>query len=345
VQKVKDMEKIVRKWGFGGSEEIPGHIENDCSDGIDNDTDGSVDCADSDCDDDDACLPVQNVANFTATGFAWGMKLTWENPSDPRYTGLVIRRKVDDSTPFSGPTDGQAVADLDVNNEAYDDGNASDPSRTYYYAAYAHDNSDPRRYASGAFASGSLENSNEELVLCQEDFEGNFPTSVPACNWDLQYSGTGDTWDEDACRPSAGQGSAWAGNWHFNRDGFNPCTTSYPHGMTAFMVAGPYDLSDAADASVKFDWWLRSQGNNNDFFHVGYSLNGINFNSENSFEKSGDFGDTWHRDELFSLEPVLGQAQVWIGFGFITDMSTSFNSIPNGAFVDNVRITKVTGSP
>ncbi len=183
-----------------------------------------------------------------------------------------------------------------------------------------------------------------EEIVCTEDFEGNFPTSTPACAWDIRYNYTGYTWDDDMCRPSSGQGSGWVAGARFNRDGYSACTDSYPNNLVAWMVAGPFDFSDASSAEVVFDWWLRSEARQYDYLYVGYSLTGHGFSSVDSFKQSGDFGDTWHRDEVLEIPSAAGKPQVWVGFEFLTDGTNSPNVRPNGAFIDNIRIKKTVGS-
>jgi subtilase family serine protease len=181
-----------------------------------------------------------------------------------------------------------------------------------------------------------------DVTLCSETFEGQFPGNS-SCNWVVRYCGQGYTWDEDLCRASTGAYAAWCANGRYtNQAGFNPCTTSYPNDLCSFMIAGPYNLSDASAATVQYDFWLRAQGGYQDFLYVGYSTDGTSFTNGDQF--TGDYGDTWNRDRTLSLQSVVGRPQVWIGFAFFTDSWGQFNSLPNGAFLDNIRITKSTGS-
>jgi hypothetical protein len=181
-----------------------------------------------------------------------------------------------------------------------------------------------------------------DVVLCSETFEASFPGNA-SCNWALRYCGQGYTWDDDACRASSGSYSAWCANGRYaNQSGLNPCTTSYPNDLCAFMIAGPYDLGDATAASVQYDFWLRAQGAYYDFLYVGYSTDGTSFTNGDQF--TGDYGDIWNRNRTLSLQPVVGRSQVWIGFAFFTDQWGNFNSQPNGAFIDNIRIAKTSSS-
>ena len=181
-----------------------------------------------------------------------------------------------------------------------------------------------------------------DVTLCSEAFEGTFPGST-SCNWELRYCGLGYTWDEDDCRASTGTKSAWCANGKFtNQEGLDPCVASYPNGLCSWIVAGPFDLSDATSASVTYDLWLRAESRYYDYFYVGSSTTGTSFSGGTKL--TGDYGDVWQVNRTLSLSNRIGQSQVWIGFGFVTDGSNAPDVLPNGCFVDNIRIVKTAGS-
>ncbi|MFH1171822.1 MAG: fibronectin type III domain-containing protein, partial [bacterium] len=93
-----------------------------------------------------------NITGFTAAfSLTGGADLQWTNPpAATGYTGVLIRRKVNDPTPFSGPNDGQLAADVSQPSTTWHDSTATNTSATYSYAGYAHDVIP--NYASGAFA-------------------------------------------------------------------------------------------------------------------------------------------------------------------------------------------------
>ncbi len=103
------------------------------------------------------------------------------------------------------------------------------------------------------------------ITIKYEGFEGVFPGS-----WTLY----GDpTWCDTNYRSSVGSWSGW-----------NACGGSngvqagahYPPNMNAWMVYGPFDLSDAQDAEVTFQHWTKTEANY-DFFSYAVSIDGANF--------------------------------------------------------------------
>jgi hypothetical protein len=83
--------------------------------------------------------PPGPVASFTATAASGQVTLTWTNPSNPDFSGTLIRRKA--GGPPSGPTDGDLVADLAGTPgaaESFTDTGLAG-GITYHYAAFAHD--------------------------------------------------------------------------------------------------------------------------------------------------------------------------------------------------------------
>ncbi len=182
------------------------------------------------------------------------------------------------------------------------------------------------------------------ITLCTEGFEDGFPQGGDCGPWTLRWGGLGWTWDDvQGCRSSVGSSAAWCANGYrnFGGDGYEPCDESYPNGSSAFMIAGPFDLSDATGAEVLYDWWVRCQSGNLDRLFVASSTDGQSFAGE---FRSGDFGDQWHRNERFDLQAVVGRSEVWVAFAFFSNSNTTVPVIPNGAFVDEVRIRKTVGA-
>jgi hypothetical protein len=194
---------------------------------------------------------------------------------------------------------------------------------------------------------GSLGKSPQvDVTLCTDTFEDGFPGNA-GCGWTLRWCGAAYTWNDTNCRAASGSKSVWcAGGLGADGTGLDACSSYYDNQMCAKMVAGPFDLRDATSAAVNFDFWLRCGGEYTDYLWVGYSTNGINFTSGEKF--TGDWGDTWNRSRNYALPgSIVGNAnvpQVWVAFGFTTDTAYRFPSIPDGAFVDNVRIVKGVGS-
>jgi len=171
--------------------------------------------------------------------------------------------------------------------------------------------------------------------LLFEDFEGDFPGTA----WSLY----GDpTWGDRGYRKYAGEFSGYAvgGGDH----GVQP-PGPYPNDVNSWMVAGPFDLTDATDAQVLFHSWLdteyRSEDGHDDFM-IYASVDGENW-----------WGDYWYGDwtgadgcngwcsdafgltDVYSLGNLCGQPEVWIALGFISDSTSSNNE---GVYVDDINI-------
>lgn len=97
--------------------------------------------------------PPANVSNFTAQATpAKTIMLTWTNPPDPDFAGVLIRRSF---TAYPGsPTDGAFV--FDGLAESFEDTNfiPADYNKPVYYTAFAYDL--VRNYASGAVARATI---------------------------------------------------------------------------------------------------------------------------------------------------------------------------------------------
>ena len=172
-------------------------------------------------------------------------------------------------------------------------------------------------------------------VIVSEDFEGDFPGE-----WEVFSSlwGSGYYWGQRDCRPHSGSYSGWAVG-----DGaaFCPparCGACYPESTQAWMIYGPFDLSDAREAELRFSRWNHTEGYW-DYLFWGASLNGEVFYGERA---DGDSGG-W-RDEVFDLREVpvwgdvTGESQVWVGFLFAVYGS---GTCPEGAYVDDIVLREV----
>ena len=166
--------------------------------------------------------------------------------------------------------------------------------------------------------------------IMTDGFEGDFPGV-----WGL-YLGAGATdayWGKDGYRYHSGSYSAFCAK--NGSAGVNP-PNHYPNNMSAWMVYGPFNLSDATDAELNFWLWLRSESNY-DFISCMASIDGIDF-----------YGTSWHGTSLgwvsmsfdltnvYTLGNLCGESQVWIAFIFDSDYLYNYD----GAFVDDVALRK-----
>ncbi len=167
--------------------------------------------------------------------------------------------------------------------------------------------------------------------IMTEGFEGAFPGT----EWTLD----GDpTWDETSYRAHSGSWSGYCADGGSNRvDPPGP----YPNNVRAWMVYGPFNLSDATDAELLFSHWTKTEPNY-DYLFVGASINGANFYGTGY---GGDWASTcggWCEEENFDLTDVYtlgnlcGQSQVWIAFKFHSDSSNTYE----GSYLDDITLRK-----
>ncbi len=162
------------------------------------------------------------------------------------------------------------------------------------------------------------------VTIKSEGFEGQFPNQ-----WTLY----GDpTWDDETYRPHGGSKSGYCVGSSVSPPG------PYPPEARAWMVYGPFSLSDAIDAKLDFYRWLHTEASY-DYLFWGASINGSNFYG---YMTSGD-QRTWHAQN-FDLKDVpelgnlCGQAEVWIGLLFDSDESNQYE----GAYLDEIVLQKNT---
>jgi hypothetical protein len=165
-------------------------------------------------------------------------------------------------------------------------------------------------------------------IIKEENFEGAFPNS----GWVLaDQSSDGYTryWDDASCDPCGGDWAAWpaAGG----PDGINPCAGhDYPNNMEAWMVYGPFDLSDATDAGTEFVMWREIEPDY-DYVFFGVSHDGTSFTG---LVWDGAAGCTLHN---IGYSDWLGDPSVWVAWMFYSDGSVTYA----GPWVDDIVIWKI----
>ncbi len=110
---------------------------------------------------------------------------------------------------------------------------------------------------------------------------GNFPAGNGWNAFDANGTSGRDYWDDLTCRKHSGNWSIWAADI-----GDMANCNRYDNNMAAWMIAGPFDLSDALDAELNFYYWNDSESNF-DYFKWLASSNGTNFSG---FRISGNSG-------------------------------------------------------
>lgn len=175
------------------------------------------------------------------------------------------------------------------------------------------------------------DNPLSEVTIMSQDFEGTFPSGL----WQTGHTtnSVDAYWDDSNCLFYGGLKSGFcaaAGTAAII------CNQLYPNYMFAYMIYGPFDLSDANDAEMTFYHWINSEYNN-DVLAIGASLDGANFwGGTASGNSNGWLSDTFDLTNVYNLGNLCGQSQVWIGFYFITNYSVrNF-----GAYIDNISLSK-----
>lgn len=173
-------------------------------------------------------------------------------------------------------------------------------------------------------------------TLVDDNFEGAFPGQ-----WQL-FSAIQTYWGQTSYRASRGSQSVYCA-----AGGDNPAPAGGPYlnDMNVWMVFGPFSLADAQEATVAFDLWMKTQpASGNTYFDqlfYGFSLDESNYSGFITAGDSGGWGaGSFSASDITAID-VLGQSQVWLGFGFQTDGSIT----DEGVYLDNIVLTKTTSNP
>lgn len=166
------------------------------------------------------------------------------------------------------------------------------------------------------------------------DFEGSVS---PWVTFDNNGGSFGEYyWDKRNCRPYSGSYSGWAVGGGANGSGLG-CGSNYPDNADSWMVYGPFSLSGATAADLKFKLWLNTESNYDGVCRTA-SVNGTNFYGTCT---SGNVGSWFDRildlTSVPTLGSVTGQPNVWIALIFTSDADTNF---AEGAYVDEVVLRK-----
>ncbi|MCU0645584.1 MAG: hypothetical protein MUC94_15170, partial [bacterium] len=147
----------------------------------------------------------------------------------------------------------------------------------------------------GTAAMQKTATSQNDIILT-EGFEGDFP----GANWQL----AGDpTWGKSTYQKHGGQNSVFCA-----KDGTAGVTppANYPNNMDAMMVFGPFDLSNASLAFVRFWFWLETEINKDWFWYMA-SLDGVNFSGIGVSGSTGTSSPAWEQASLnLANVPDLG---------------------------------------
>lgn len=167
-------------------------------------------------------------------------------------------------------------------------------------------------------------------TIFTESFEGDFPGT----RWSLSGN---PTWGKSNYQKHSGQNSVFCAQG--GTAGVTP-PANYPNNMNAMMVFGPFDLTGASLAFMRFWYWLDTEINK-DWFYYMASTDGVNFKGIGVSGATGVYSPAWEQTSLNlgdvpELGNLTGKSSVWVAFGFTSDSSGA----RKGVFVDDVEIQK-----
>jgi hypothetical protein len=183
-------------------------------------------------------------------------------------------------------------------------------------------------------------NKTEQLVgyadtqLISDGFEGSFPGSTWALYSSSQY---GPFWGRSSYKPYTGSYSAWCAG--------SSASNNYPANFASFMIAGPFDLSQATSGTLTLYRWIKTQAAaqgdpySGDSFWTVASTSGPTTNL-GGWVTSGQ-GASWEY-RSYDLTNwgtqgnLCGHSSVYLGFVFD---SNNDSVTDKGVFVDEVRLT------
>ncbi|HIQ12086.1 MAG TPA: hypothetical protein EYH29_04370 [Caldilineales bacterium] len=158
---------------------------------------------------------------------------------------------------------------------------------------------------------------------------------VPLIQQDFDEASLGDvervgspTWGLASCEADSPPYSIWPAAR--GRTAAQPCVENYLNDMESWVIFGPFNLTDATQAELTFDYLLDTE-KGADWFGWYASNDNAHFSG---IRESGD-SNGW-TSQTFSLNEWVGQNQVWLAFIFESDGQNT----DKGVFLDNVVVRK-----
>jgi PKD repeat protein/uncharacterized protein (DUF779 family) len=188
----------------------------------------------------------------------------------------------------------------------------------------------------------------------------NFEYDFPGTNWLLARNGNpgvnnGYTWGQTDVNPYDGKYAVWCAqtNMFPHNPDLQAGTDNYPNNTQAWMVAGPFDLSDVFSARLAFKIDQTVEPFRNvppadnsypgplDRTGVGFSIDGVWFQITDQPEYQWIYNSTdgyihYQIDIENVVGPLWDKTQVWVCFIFGSDYQVT----DRGTWIDNVKIKK-----
>ncbi len=172
-------------------------------------------------------------------------------------------------------------------------------------------------------------------TLMTQGFEGAFPSA----GWSLGWASNGYTWGTTSHRANSGTRSAWCAETIKVTGTDLNAPGPYANNMNAWMVYGPFDLTNATAAELLFAYWYKTEPTDDVLFY-GASVNGGTFYGYSfSGDSSGWRSTTLNLANVPVLGNLCGYRQVWIAFAFRSDGSLTYE----GAYVDDILLRAELG--
>jgi hypothetical protein len=191
----------------------------------------------------------------------------------------------------------------------------------------------PFKYQYLPFVTQQGSSSPSWTTILSTDFESTW--SSP---WSL-YSNSAYTWGKRSCRSYAGSFSGWVVGGGSSGAGLS-CSSNYPNGVDAWMIYGPFSLSGATAADLKYKLWMNAEPSY-DKVSAYASIDGSLFYGHYTSGNTGGWADkTLDLSNVYYLGNLLGQSSVWIAFRFYSDTSVNYSE---GGYVDNIVLRKCPG--
>ncbi len=190
----------------------------------------------------------------------------------------------------------------------------------------------------------SVEINREPLAIQapQSDWVIAFSENFESVNWENQWTnlslnGQPYKWDARAVANPlnpASQFVGWAvgGGGQSGGSALDPSVDGYPPNVDSWLVAGPFNMSDAIDAQLTFS--KSFSGEAADTFGLGVSTDGSTYTG---VQVQGGGDGSWSTVSQ-SLTSYAGEPQVWFAFVFRSQPNSTNPQNKPGPFLDDVQL-------
>jgi hypothetical protein len=188
----------------------------------------------------------------------------------------------------------------------------------------------------------------QSAVLMTEGFEGGWPAAGWVISDTTSLDGGEYLFGQRNCHPHTGSYGGWSVGGGAQGSLLN-CVDDYPDNARTWAIYGPIDLTEAISASVTFHLWGQSEAGTScpyDYLYAGSSIDGDIFSgSRYCGDWSGGEAGNGYYQSTVDLSSRLSETQVWIGFEFKSDTSTTYGGFTLDDLTLIVETTPITLTP